>query len=109
MTGQATFFAWANDALRFEEDSLRAVVIASMNAGSGAVNAWWSIVFYSANYAPHFTRGMWAMIGCCIAMVIWTAGVTFMCVRTEERRISRGVVADVDVDANREVVSVEKT
>jgi MFS transporter, ACS family, pantothenate transporter len=27
---QATFFAWANDAMRWEEDSLRAVVIASM-------------------------------------------------------------------------------
>jgi ACS family pantothenate transporter-like MFS transporter len=37
---QATFFAWANDVLRYEEDSLRAVVIASMNAGSNAVNAW---------------------------------------------------------------------
>ncbi|GAB7346668.1 hypothetical protein MBLNU459_g1795t2 [Dothideomycetes sp. NU459] len=55
---QATFFAWANDSLRYEEDSLRAVVIASMNAFSGAVNAWWSIVFYSANFAPHFTRGI---------------------------------------------------
>jgi len=51
---QATFFAWANDAMRYEEDSLRAVVIASMNAGSGAVNAWWSIVFYSADMAPYF-------------------------------------------------------
>lgn len=28
---QATFFAWANDVLRYEEDSLRAVVIASMS------------------------------------------------------------------------------
>ena len=37
---QATFFAWANDVLRYEEDSLRAVVIASMNMGSNAVNAW---------------------------------------------------------------------
>lgn len=52
---QATFFAWANDAMRYEEDSLRAVVIASMNAGSNAVNAWWSILFYSANMAPKFT------------------------------------------------------
>lgn len=52
---QATFFAWANDALRYEEDSLRAIVIASMNLGSNAVNAWWSIVFYSANFAPKFT------------------------------------------------------
>ncbi|KAG9383166.1 Pantothenate transporter liz1 [Pyrenophora tritici-repentis] len=59
---QATFFAWANDVLRYEEDSLRAVVIASMNMGSNAVNAWWSILFYGANFAPYFTRGMWAMI-----------------------------------------------
>lgn len=49
---QATFFAWANDAMRFEEDALRAVVIASMNMMSGAVNAWWSLLFYSADFAP---------------------------------------------------------
>lgn len=35
---QATFFAWANDVLRYEEDSLRAVVIASMNMGSNAIS-----------------------------------------------------------------------
>jgi ACS family pantothenate transporter-like MFS transporter len=52
---QATFFAWANDAMRWEEDSLRAVVLASMNCGSNAVNAWWSLLFYSANFAPKFT------------------------------------------------------
>lgn len=52
---QATFFAWANDALRYEEDSLRSIVIACMNLGSNAVNAWWSIVFYSADFAPKFT------------------------------------------------------
>lgn len=52
---QATFFAWANDAMRFEEDALRAVVIAGMNCGSNSVNAWWSLLFYSANYAPRFT------------------------------------------------------
>lgn len=52
---QATFFAWANDVMRYEEHSLRAVVIASMNAGSNAVNAWWSLLFYSANFAPRFT------------------------------------------------------
>jgi ACS family pantothenate transporter-like MFS transporter len=51
---QATFFAWANDAMRFEDDQLRAVVIASMNMGSNAVNAWWSILFYGANFAPWF-------------------------------------------------------
>ncbi|KAI5293257.1 hypothetical protein KEM55_007211 [Ascosphaera atra] len=52
---QATFFAWANDALRYQDDRLRGFVIASMNTGSNAVNAWWSIVFYSADMAPKFT------------------------------------------------------
>jgi len=55
---QATFFAWANDVLRYEEDSLRAVVIASMNMGSNAINAWWSIVFYGANFAPYFVSNV---------------------------------------------------
>lgn len=83
---QATFFAWANDVLRYEEDSLRAVVIASMNMGSNAINAWWSIVFYGANFAPYFTRGMYAMIAVSIGMAIWTALLVWMQVRTEKRR-----------------------
>lgn len=68
-----------------------------MNAFSGAVNAWWSIVFYSANFAPDFTRGMWAMIGCCIALVAWCAGLTYLTVRADKQRISPGVVADEEV------------
>ncbi|PVH93768.1 pantothenate transporter-like protein [Periconia macrospinosa] len=88
---QATFFAWANDVLRYEEDALRAVVIASMNMGSNAINAWWSIVFYGANFAPYFTRGMWAMIAVSIAMAIWTALLVWMHVRTEKRREVEGV------------------
>lgn len=93
---QATFFAWANDALRYEEDSLRAVVLASMNAFSNATNAWWSIVFYSANFAPKFTRGMWAMIATSIALVVWTAGLTYLTWRTEKKRNHQGVMADDD-------------
>jgi len=83
---QATFFAWANDVLRYEEDSLRAVVIASMNMGSNAVNAWWSIIFYSADLAPQFTRGMYAMIATSIALAIWTTGVLYMTVREERKK-----------------------
>jgi ACS family pantothenate transporter-like MFS transporter len=83
---QATFFAWANDALRYEEDSLRAVVIASMNACGNAINAWWSIVFYGANFAPYFTRGMWAMIAVSLAMTIWTALLVWQQTRSEKRR-----------------------
>jgi ACS family pantothenate transporter-like MFS transporter len=87
---QATFFAWANDVLRYEEDSLRAVVIASMNMGSNAINAWWSIVFYGANFAPYFTRGMYAMIAVSIAMAFWTALLVWMHTRTEKMREIHG-------------------
>lgn len=52
---QATFFAWCNDAMRYEEDVFRGVVLAGMNLGSNAVNAWWSILFYGASMAPWFT------------------------------------------------------
>lgn len=52
---QATFFAWANDALRYEEHMFRAIVLAGMNLGSNVINAWWSLVFYGASMAPWFT------------------------------------------------------
>ncbi|KAI1194745.1 major facilitator superfamily domain-containing protein [Nemania serpens] len=74
---QATFFAWANDALRYEEHMFRAIVLAGMNLGSNVINAWWSIVFYGASMAPWFTRGMWAMIAVSIAMAIWTGVLTY--------------------------------
>jgi ACS family pantothenate transporter-like MFS transporter len=92
---QATFFAWANDVLRYEEDSLRAVVIASMNMGSNAINAWWSIVFYGANFAPYFTRGMYAMIAVSVAMGLWTGALVWMQIRTEKRREIHGSIADM--------------
>ncbi|PSS28177.1 hypothetical protein M430DRAFT_32648 [Amorphotheca resinae ATCC 22711] len=82
---QATFFAWANDALRFEDETFRAVVLASMNMFSNAVNAWWSIVFYPASSAPYFTRGMWAMIATCIALALWTSGLLWVSVRAEKK------------------------
>lgn len=52
---QATFFAWANDATRARGPVFRSVVLAGMNMGSNAVNAWWSILFYGASMAPWFT------------------------------------------------------
>ncbi|KAM0263700.1 hypothetical protein ACHAQJ_001013 [Trichoderma viride] len=75
---QATFFAWCNDSMRYEEHIFRAIVLAGMNLGNNAVNAWWSIIFYGADMAPWFTRGMWAMIACCIALMIWTAVLSYI-------------------------------
>ncbi|KAL4998381.1 major facilitator superfamily domain-containing protein [Aspergillus recurvatus] len=86
---QATFFAWCNDAMRLQEERHRSVVIASMNLGNNAVNAWWSILFYSADLGPRFTRGMYAMIGCSVALVFW---VTAIVVKTaQEDRAAPGV------------------
>lgn len=59
--------------------------------GSNAVNAWWSILFYGANFAPYFTRGMWAMIAVSIAMGLWTGSLVWMQARTEKRRGVMGV------------------
>lgn len=84
---QATFFAWANDVCRYEDHIFRSIVIASMNMFGGAMNAWWSIVFYSATMAPKFSRGMWAMIATSIALAIWTAGLLWFCVREEKTRL----------------------
>ncbi|KAL4932521.1 putative MFS pantothenate transporter [Aspergillus undulatus] len=72
---QATFFTWCNDVMRSQDSRQRSVVIASMNLGNNAVNAWWSILFYSADLAPRFTRGMWAMIGCSVALALWTTAI----------------------------------
>ncbi|KAH9903556.1 MFS general substrate transporter [Xylariomycetidae sp. FL2044] len=55
---QATFFAWCNDALRYDDHMFRAIVLAGMNLGSNAVNAWWSILFYGASMAPWFSVGL---------------------------------------------------
>ncbi|KAL4744497.1 hypothetical protein BDW72DRAFT_208962 [Aspergillus terricola var. indicus] len=103
---QATFFAWCNDAMRYKDERLRSVVIASMNMGSNAVNAWWSILFYSADMAPKFTKGMWAMIGVSIALAFWTIGITFLTVREEKRQPDRDVRA-MDLHLQEKHVSIE--
>jgi ACS family pantothenate transporter-like MFS transporter len=48
---------------------------------------------------------MGAMIGCSGALAIWTAGVTWMCARTEKKRISQGVET-YNGDAGDEILSV---
>ncbi|KAI1457188.1 MFS general substrate transporter [Annulohypoxylon moriforme] len=83
---QATFFAWANDTLRYEEHMFRAVVLAGMNLGSNAVNAWWSIIFYGASMAPWFNKGMWAMIAVSILLILWTAVLSYTTAKHEKKR-----------------------
>jgi len=93
---QAVFFAWAN-LVCHEDREERAIVLASMNLANNAVNAWWSIVFYSANMGPRFTRGMWAMIGVSIALAIWTMVIWWF-----QRRDAKGqaVLAAIGISGN---------
>ncbi|KAK4445723.1 pantothenate transporter liz1 [Podospora aff. communis PSN243] len=84
---QAVFFAWANDAMRDRAPVFRGVVLAGMNLGSNAVNAWWSIVFYGASMAPWFERGMYAMIATSVSLTVWTAGLTFIVRRDKDRQV----------------------
>ncbi|KAJ4153442.1 hypothetical protein LMH87_009927 [Akanthomyces muscarius] len=84
---QATFFAWCNDAMRFEQSVFRGVVLAGMNLGNNAVNAWWILIFYGASRAPWFIRGMWAMIGCSIALIFWSAGLSYLARKYRRRRL----------------------
>jgi ACS family pantothenate transporter-like MFS transporter len=113
--------------MRYDDYLFRSVVIASMNMMSNAVNAWWSIVFYSATYAPYFTvrilvapsqthrmhayhkqRGMWAMIATCIFLGIWTSGLLFKTVRAEKRRLLEADQSYAGKEANIERVAVGK-
>ncbi|KAG9767785.1 Pantothenate transporter liz1 [Exophiala dermatitidis] len=68
---QATFFAWANDTMRHEDHAFRAVVIAIMNFGGNTFNAFWPLLFYAADMAPWFRRGMYCMIVICSLLLIW--------------------------------------
>ncbi|KXH62541.1 hypothetical protein CNYM01_01752 [Colletotrichum nymphaeae SA-01] len=68
---QATFFAWANDSMRNESPRLRSCVIACMNAAGNCFQAWWPLIFYRADDAPEFKKGMIAMIAVGTTMAIW--------------------------------------
>ncbi|CCC68927.1 hypothetical protein NCAS_0B08430 [Naumovozyma castellii] len=67
--GQSVFFAWANSVCH-DDLQERAVVLASMNMFSGAVNAWWSILFYAASMVPRFERGCYALIATSVSTII---------------------------------------
>ncbi|KAF8517887.1 MFS general substrate transporter [Hysterangium stoloniferum] len=75
--GQATTFTWANQ-ICADDDFERGIVLASMNMWNNVINVWWSIVFYPATDAPHFTKGMYAMIGACVTTLIVTFGVRWL-------------------------------
>lgn len=82
--GQATFFAWANVVCANDLQE-RAVVLASMNMFSNAVNAWWSILFYAADTAPKFRNGCYAMLATVIVSVFTAVVIRYLQLREERQ------------------------
>lgn len=78
--GQPIFFSWANVAC-YNDLEERAIVLASMNMFSNAVNAWWLLLFYGASTAPKFRKGCYAMIATAIASVVISCFMRYMQLR----------------------------
>jgi len=83
-SGQASNFGWANDLAR-DDDQERSVILAAMNMMSNAFNAWWSIVFFPANEAPRWRRGMISIIVLVPILVILTVGTRILQLRDQRR------------------------
>ncbi|SCW00331.1 LAFE_0C01838g1_1 [Lachancea fermentati] len=84
--GQASFFAWANVVCRRDMQE-RAVVLASMNMFSGAVNAWWSLLFYAATTVPEFKKGCYAMLATTISAGFVAIAIRYLQVREDKQAI----------------------
>ncbi|GAA5898628.1 hypothetical protein JCM6882_000883 [Rhodosporidiobolus microsporus] len=80
--GQASNFSWANDACKDDEQE-RSIVLASMNMWSNAFNAWWSIVFFPADHAPKWERGMISIIVLIPIMVFLTSTARYLQLRDQ--------------------------
>jgi ACS family pantothenate transporter-like MFS transporter len=83
--GQATFFAWANVICANDLEE-RAIVLASMNMFSNAVNAWWSILFYGADTAPKFRKGCYAMLATVLTSAATVCAIRYLQIRENSQQ-----------------------
>lgn len=83
--GQAGFFAWVN-VFCYEDREERAIILASMNMISSAVNAFWCIIFYRADSVPKFQIGCYAMIGTTLGSLIVACLIRWLQLREERAR-----------------------
>ncbi|KAK6887804.1 Pantothenate transporter FEN2 [Candida tropicalis] len=97
--GQTVFFSWAN-VICSNDLQERAIVLASMNMFSNAVNAWWSLLFYAADTVPEFKKGCWASLATGIASIV-----VVIIIRVLQAR-EAGIVAEVvteDTESDRPI------
>lgn len=83
--GQTVFFAWANVTTQ-DDLQVRAIILASMNMFSNAVNAWWSLLFYVASDAPKFRKGAIAMISTAVSSALVCGAIRFLQLKDENKR-----------------------
>ncbi|KAI5956875.1 hypothetical protein KGF54_000493 [Candida jiufengensis] len=103
---QTVFFAYAN-VICHNDLQERAIVLASMNMFSNAVNAWWSILFYGADTFP-FKKGCWALLGTGVASIFVVLIIRFLEVR-ENKQIKvrgNGDMEEEDGSSHRDEVEV---
>lgn len=98
--GQAVFFSWCN-VVTGNDLQERAITLASMNMFSGAVNAWWSILFYPATDVPTFTNGTYAMFATTISTGLVSTAIWYLYKRDQKKRSQQINYVDVGGDALR--------
>lgn len=98
--GQAVFFSWCN-VVTGNDLQERAITLASMNMFSGAVNAWWSIIFYPATDVPTFKNGTYAMMATTIATALVSTAIWYLYKRDEKKRALKINYVDLQSDGLR--------
>ncbi|CCH60800.1 hypothetical protein TBLA_0D03000 [Henningerozyma blattae CBS 6284] len=96
--GQAVFFAWANVVCHADLPE-RAIVLASMNMCSGAVNAWWIILFFDASTVPYFRKGCYALLATAIGSAIISIIIRILQIR-ESKNIANQLSTQISNDSS---------
>lgn len=94
--GQSVFFSWANIVCH-DDLQERAIVLASMNMFSGAVNAWWSILFFSSSMVPRFERGCYALIATSVSCGIVSIVIRHLQIKSQNKKKEIGYIDANDI------------
>lgn len=99
--GQSVFFSWANIVCH-DDLQERAIVLASMNMFSGAVNAWWSILFFSSSMVPRYERGCYALIATSVACGIVSIVIRHLHIKSQNKKKEIGYIDGNDIFTDEE-------
>lgn len=103
--GQPVFFSWAN-IICYNDLEERAVVLASMNMFSSAINAWWLILFYGASTAPKFKKGCYAMFATATTSAVVILGIRYLQLRETSQTESETTDEEEQHSKGKEIGSI---